>query len=82
MSLSRPSATLIRIFCFCPPDRRLKGWRLTRSKSRPRRWDIAFIRLGSLPQTPAAKRISWPTGIFSGGGSCGTKPTRASTSSR
>ena len=37
------------------------------------------MRCGSLPQSEAAKWINWPTGIFSGGGSCGTKPMLPST---
>ena len=37
------------------------------------------MRCASEPHSAAAKPISWPTGIFSGGGSCGTKPTVAST---
>ncbi len=43
---------------------------------------MSSMRAGAVRHSAAAKSISWPTGIFSGGGSCGTKPTRANTDSR
>jgi hypothetical protein len=38
--------------------------------------------LGGVLHRAAEKLINWPTGIFRGGGNCGTKPIRPSTSVR
>ena len=81
-SQARPSATAISSFCFWPPDSFAKGCRQTRAR-------VEAEALGrrppsapsSLPHTVAPRsRAARPTGIRSGGGSCGTKPTRRSTS--
>jgi hypothetical protein len=40
------------------------------------------MRAGSVPHSAAEKSISCATGIFSGGGSCGTKPIEPSTAVR
>ena len=44
------------------------------ARSRPRRCAISSMRCRSLLHSEAEKSTNWPTGIFSGGGSCGTKP--------
>jgi hypothetical protein len=59
-----------------------EGLRSATLRRRGRGAAMRFDALRVVPETAAEKRSSSFTGIFSGGGSCGTKPTRLSTSVR